>query len=437
MGCINEIGVKPEADNVSGLLGDVGLADYIRETYAALTPKGFIIRIGIDNFSAINTNYGMAYGDYILKKTADCIANTLNSNQRLFKLVSDEFMIVDFSGSNITEAIKIYMNCKKNVNKFIEDNNYKIMYTLSAGVIDASHIKDEDDSYIKLSEFALKQAKDSGKNTYYIYRNEDFEHYNRRRVINTALHNAVDDDFAGFEVYYQPIVDTKTYRLIGAEALMRFFMPDPDGGSPQFVSPVEFIPLLEESGLIIPVGKWILEQSARQCAIWTKQIESFRINVNVSYIQVIKSDVLTDIMAAINDNGIKPYNIGIELTESGYLDSNPHFNELWSKLKDNGVVVVLDDFGTGYSNLHCLSDLKPDYIKIDRSFTVKALKNHYDYELLTYIIQMTHSLSLSLCIEGVETPEELDELRRINPDYIQGYLFGKPYPANEFDERFM
>lgn len=246
MGCINEIGVKPEADNVSGLLGDVGLADYIREAYAALTPKGFIIRIGIDNFSAINTNYGMAYGDYILKKTADCIANTLNSNQKLFKLVSDEFMIVDFSGSNITEAIKIYMNCKKNVNKFIEDNNYKIMYTLSAGVIDASHIKDEDDSYIKLSEFALKQAKDSGKNTYYIYRNEDFEHYNRRRVINTALHNAVDDDFAGFEVYYQPIVDTKTYRLIGAEALMRFFMPDPDGGSPQFVSPVEFIPLLEE-----------------------------------------------------------------------------------------------------------------------------------------------------------------------------------------------
>lgn len=123
MGCINEIGVKPEADNVSGLLGDVGLADYIREAYAALTPKGFIIRIGIDNFSAINTNYGMAYGDYILKKTADCIANTLNSNQKLFKLVSDEFMIVDFSGSNITEAIKIYMNCKKNVNKFIEDNN--------------------------------------------------------------------------------------------------------------------------------------------------------------------------------------------------------------------------------------------------------------------------------------------------------------------------
>ena len=93
--------------------------------------------------------------------------------------------------------------------------------------------------------------------------------------------DAVDDDFAGFEVYYQPIVDTKTYRLIGAEALMRFFMPDPDGGSPQFISPVEFIPLLEESGLIIPVGKWILEQSARQCAIWTKQIESFRINVKV------------------------------------------------------------------------------------------------------------------------------------------------------------
>lgn len=159
-----------------------------------------------------------------------------------------------FSGSNITEAIKIYMNCKKNVNKFIEDNNYKIMYTLSAGVIDASHIKDEDDSYIKLSEFALKQAKDSGKNTYYIYRNEDFEHYNRRRVINTALHNAVDDDFAGFEVYYQPIVDTKTYRLIGAEALMRF-LPSIQMVEAHNLYHLLSHSVLEESGLIIPVGK--------------------------------------------------------------------------------------------------------------------------------------------------------------------------------------
>lgn len=437
VGCINEIGVKPEADNVSGLLGEYVLDRYIKDTCTDNIPDGFIIRMSIDNFSTINADFGMSYGDFILKRTAECILESIKPTQKLFKAGSDEFIIVDFNGSSINEAVDIYKQCKKHINNFIENNRYNTIYTLSAGIINTRDITLEEENYVKLSEFALKTAKDNGRNNYYIYSKTDYDSYKRKLYISKALHNAVNEDFKGFQVFYQPLVDASTYMLTGAEALMRFSIKKEGVDECEYISPAEFIPVLEETGLIIPAGRWILEQSAKQCSIWNEHVKDFRVNINVSYIQVMKSDVFSDIMSVIDKYSLQPSCIGIELTESGYLDSITHFNHLWRKLKDNGVYVILDDFGTGYSNLHCLSDLKPNYIKIDRTFTLKALKNKYDYELMTYIIDMAHSLGLKLCIEGVETSDDLRQLRDSGADYIQGYLFGKPYPAVEFEKRYV
>ena len=437
VGCINEIGVKPEADNVSGLLGEYALDRYIKDTCTDNIPDGFIIRMSIDNFSTINADFGMSYGDFILKRTAECILESIKPTQKLFKAGSDEFIIVDFNGSSINEAVDIYKQCKKHINNFIENNRYNTIYTLSAGIINTRDITLEEENYVKLSEFALKTAKDNGRNNYYIYSKTDYDSCKRKLYISKALHNAVNEDFKGFQVFYQPVVDASTYMLTGAEALMRFSIKKEGVDECEYISPVEFIPVLEETGLIIPAGRWILEQSAKQCSIWNEHVKDFRVNINVSYIQVMKSDVFSDIMSVIDKYSLQPSCIGIELTESGYLDSSTHFNHLWRKLKDNGVYVILDDFGTGYSNLHCLSDLKPNYIKIDRTFTLKALRNKYDYELMTYIIDMAHSLGLKLCIEGVETSDDLRQLRDPGADYIQGYLFGKPYPAVEFEKRYV
>lgn len=437
VGCINEIGVKPEADNVSGLLGEYVLDRYIKDTCTDNIPDGFIIRMSIDNFSTINADFGMSYGDFILKRTAECILESIKPTQKLFKAGSDEFIIVDFNGSSINEAVDIYKQCKKHINNFIENNRYNTIYTLSAGIINTRDITLEEENYVKLSEFALKTAKDNGRNNYYIYSKTDYDRYKRKLYISKALHNAVNEDFKGFQVFYQPLVDASTYMLTGAEALMRFSIKKEGVDECEYISPAEFIPVLEETGLIIPAGRWILEQSAKQCSICNEHVKDFRVNINVSYIQVMKSDVFSDIMSVIDKYSLQPSCIGIELTESGYLDSSTHFNHLWRMLKDNGVYVILDDFGTGYSNLHCLSDLKPNYIKIDRTFTLKALKNKYDYKLMTYIIDMAHSLGLKLCIEGVETSDDLRQLRGPGADYIQGYLFGKPYPAVEFEKRYV
>ena len=345
VGCINEIGVKPEADNVSGLLGEYALDRYIKDTCTDNIPDGFIIRMSIDNFSTINADFGMSYGDFILKRTAECILESIKPTQKLFKAGSDEFIIVDFNGSSINEAVDIYKQCKKHINNFIENNRYNTIYTLSAGIINTRDITLEEENYVKLSEFALKTAKDNGRNNYYIYSKTDYDSYKRKLYISKALHNAVNEDFKGFQVFYQPVVDASTYMLTGAEALMRFSIKKEGVDECEYISPVEFIPVLEETGLIIPAGRWILEQSAKQCSIWNEHVKDFRVNINVSYIQVMKSDVFSDIMSVIDKYSLQPSCIGIELTESGYLDSSTHFNHLWRKLKDNGVYVILDDFG--------------------------------------------------------------------------------------------
>lgn len=457
VGCINEIGQKQKADNVSGLLGESSLSAYVEQFEDGL-PDGFFLRIGIDDFRDINGDFGMEYGDYILKSTADCIAENIKPSQRLYRILADEFMVVDFSGGDMEAATELYKNIRKSLDTFIEENGYKSVFTISAGAVDTAKTSGTYENIMKLSEYALNTAKDQGKNRCYIYMQEDYDVFLRKKQITRQLHHAVNHGFEGFETYYQPIVDIKTRRLVGAEALMRFSMPErcEDGETKkeavcvgedghdadekvhwERISPVEFIPLLEETGLIIPAGKWMLHQAISTCSRWQKYIPNFRININLSYVQVMKSRVLTEILTALRLYGLEPSAVGIELTESGYLDTNTHFQKLWDGLKKNGVLVILDDFGTGYSNLHCLGDLRPNYIKIDRSFTLKALNNQYEHDLMTQIITMTHKLDLTICVEGIETEDEFAKISELDPDYIQGFLFGKPQPAEEFYENLI
>jgi diguanylate cyclase (GGDEF)-like protein len=436
IGCINEIGERQKADNVSGLLGETSLSAYVRK-YKDKFPDGFFMRVGIDDLGAINGNLGNKYGDFIIKKTADCLAENLNEKQQLFRIVGDEFMIVDFCGGTLQDALQLYSNCRKSIDYFVEQNQYKAVFTLSAGILKCEAVYGGYDAVLKLTEFTLNEAKENGRNSYYVFSQEEYDRFKRRKKIERQLYDAVNHNFEGFEAYFQPIVDATTFQLAGAEALMRFSMPSEEKeGGIERVSPVEFIPLLEQTGLIIPAGKWMLQQSIGVCQKWQKWIPHFRMNINLSYVQVMKSNALEEILNIIRLYGIEAGNVGIELTESGYLDSR-HFQKLWNGLKENGVQVILDDFGTGYSNLHCLGDLEPNYIKIDRSFTLKSLQNEYEHALMKQIIDMTHSLDLAICIEGIETGDELQDLRALGADYIQGYLFGKPCSESEFEEHFI
>ena len=432
VGCINEIGCKQKADNVSGLLGESSLQNELKAVDGERL-SGFILRLGIDNFKEINENRGMDYGDMVLKRTAECIQTAISPNQKLYRIVADEFVVIDLNGGRVEDAVQLYKDIQGRIDCFIEENRYEVFYTISAGILDFSAVDDQ--SYYNLmryAEFSLNEAKNGGKNKYYIYSQIDYDLFQRKKDIIHIMRQAVNHDFEGFEAYFQPIMDISKNRLFSAETLLRFRTSETG-----VITPGEFIPLLEESNLIIPVGKWVLYQAMEACSKIQKKVPDFRISVNLSYIQVLKSNILEDILSGIEKYQLKKGSILIELTESGFLESNTFFLNFCEGLKENGIPLALDDFGTGYSNFHYLYNLNPSTIKIDRSFTMKALSNSYEHNLLQHMIDMTHSIDLKLCVEGIETKQELNKICEMGPDYIQGFYFGKPYPLEQFMADFV
>jgi len=432
VGCINEIGMKQKADNVSGLLGESSLKHEIKEQ-AKERIKGFVLRLGIDDFKEINENKGMDYGDKILRETAGCIESAVLPEQQIYKILADEFIVMDFSGRKAEEAKALYKAIRKNIDYFIEENHYEVFYTLSAGVLDLECM--ESQTYynlMKLSEFALNEAKKRGKNNCYFYDEKDYEAFLRKRKLIRIVRQSVNNDFEGFAAFFQPIMDIKENNLASAETLMRFYTEETG-----MVSPAEFIPLLEESALIIPVGRWILHQAMSACSKIQQTIPQFRISVNLSYIQVLKSNVLAEILSGMEKYQLNPGSVIIELTESGFLEADNNFICFCEGLRENGILLALDDFGTGYSNFHYLYNLSPDTIKIDRSFTLKALNNDYEFNLLRHMVDMAHSINLKICIEGIETEQELQKISQMGPDYIQGYYFGKPCAFHQFLEEYI
>ncbi len=428
VGCINEIGKKQKADNISGLLRETSLQQSIVENSKKGRMSGFLLRVGIDHFKEINENRGMDYGDMILQRTAECIEAVIEPDQQLYRIVADEFAIVDFNGRTAEEAKRLYHMIRMEIDRFIEENCYEVFYTLSAGILELEQVQIQDcENLLKLSEFALTEAKNRGRNQSYIYVREDYEKFQRKRKLLSAMRRAINNNFEGFETHFQPIVDIKNECLSTAEILLRFSMEELGR-----VSPMEFIPLLEESGLIIPVGRWVLRKAMEACSQIQKDIPNFRVSVNLSYIQVQKSNVLADIYEGMREFQLKPGSIIVELTESGFLESDSAFAKFCNGLKENGILLALDDFGTGYSNFHYLYTLSPDTIKIDRSFTVKALGNDHEYNILRYMVEMAHSIELKLCVEGIETKDELTRICQMRPDYIQGYYFGKPCTLETF-----
>lgn len=432
IGCINEIGKKTKADNISGLLGEPSLRRMM-EQMGTEQKQGFILRIGIDSFKEINENKGMEYGDMILRKTAESIQQVLMPGQSAYRIVADEYVIIDFSNRDIVQARRIYRRLCQKVSSFLEQNQYEVFYTLSAGVVELSKVENQDYlNLMKLSEFALSEAKRTGRNQDYVFKEEDYEIFLRKRQLLSSLRHSINDNFKGFETHFQPIMDTQDEQLYSAETLLRYHTEEFGN-----VSPAEFIPILEESGLILPVGRWVLYSAMEACSEIQKKIPDFHVSVNISYVQVLKSDMLGEILMGLKRFDLASDSIVIELTESGFLEENAHFVEFCEGLRKYQIPLALDDFGTGYSNFHYLTTLNPDTIKIDRSFTMKALNSKEEYTLLQYMVDMSHSMSLKLCIEGIETEQELKKISRIGPDYIQGFYYGRPSNLENFQRDYV
>lgn len=434
VGCLNETGNQRRADNVTGLLGGMEFCDYLRSQKKPVT-TGFLMHIGIDDFAAVNGTHGSNYGDYVLKSVADCMKECLSENQRLFHLIAGQYVIVDLDSTSMDDAIQLKKRIGEKIDEFIISEKYEVVFSVSAGVIDASTVAEGYEECRKKFEFSLKKAKQMGKNNIYFYRQEDYEKFQRNGRIISALRSSIANGCEGFEVYYQPIVDCVSGRVIGAEALMRYTMVTEEGK--EWLSPVEFIPLLEKTGLIIPAGRFVLNEAAKMCREIQQYIPEFRVNVNISCYQIEHGKIADKILTAVRDNGLTPDRICIEMTESGFMDMTPAFCKFRKVLEENGIQFVIDDFGTGYSNLHCISDMNPGYVKMDKDFTAKAMSCERDYELFKKIIEMVHSIGIRICVEGIEKEDWHLKMKELQADYLQGYFFGKPCEKKKFMEEFV
>jgi len=204
-----------------------------------------------------------------------------------------------------------------------------------------------------------------------------------------------------------------------------------------FMSPVEFIPLLEESSLIIPLGRWIMQTAVKQCKDWKNYIPDFKMNINLSFVQLIKSDIVKDALECIDANDIPHDNIVFELTESGELESSQATKNVLKSFMEKNIELAIDDFGTGYSNFRYMKDMMFAMVKIDRLFIKNIQHSEYDYRIVKHITDMAHSLNLKVCYEGVETQKELDIVKSLNPDCIQGFFYGRPVNPFKFEQKHL
>jgi diguanylate cyclase (GGDEF)-like protein len=429
-GCINEIGRPRKADNESGMLKDTGLLQYLKE-HPEHSDQGYFLRIGVDGLKSINGRLGMSFGDLVLRRLASCIKACVKPEQQIFRTDSDEYLIMSPYGKR-EDAIGMYQEVRRQVDAFLREIHYEVIFTISSGILLNEDFENHSyDNIMKLTEYALNCAKNYGKNTYAVYNKKSYHEYLRHQGLLMEVVQSVNNDYEGFHAFFQPIFH-RNGGLYGLETLMRYV-----SGTRGMVSPAELIPLLEESSLIIPVGNWIMDQALKIGREFQKLQPEMKIGINVSYVQIMKSDFVGTLIETIEKYDIAPSTVTIELTESGLLESEQRLNDIWKKLKSYGVRLALDDFGTGYSNFHYLNELRPNTLKVDRSFMISAMKDSYEFALLKNLMALAHNLGLDVCMEGIETEEEEEKMGSIEPEFFQGFKFGRPCPAEDFREKYL
>ena len=298
----------------------------------------------------------------------------------------------------------------------------ELSVTLSSGVALAPADGSDFATLLKNADTALHHAKASGRDTHRFYAEamnaEAVAHLSTRSSLRRALERQE------FLIHYQPQVSLETGAVIGAEALLRWNHPDKG-----MIPPGAFIPVAEDSGLIVPIGAWVLAEACRQAARWRSQGLSLSIAVNLSALQLQRNDLVRTVTQALADSGLDPLLLELELTESMLIQNTELVIDNLRRIKAMGIQVSIDDFGTGYSNLSYIGRLAVDKLKIDRSFVADLTRNHDSAKITAAVIQMAHSLNLTAVAEGVEDAETLEALRLLRCDVAQGYFLGRPGPA--------
>ena len=434
-GMMTRMAQRNQADEVTGLLNKYQFEHGVKMAlagYRATEEGGAVILFGLDNFKIVNETYNRLVGDQVLRHVARTVESILPPMLTLYKLDGDVFAII-YPGAGEGDVQDIFTGIQRSLAQPQILDGHTYFCTVSGGtVFYPANGKD----YLvlhKYAEAAMDIAKRDGKNRNCIFSKEEYNRWVRSISMRDNLRESVENGCTGFSLFFQPQVSAEDQCLIGAEALLRWKSP-----KGRMVAPMEFIPILEETRLIIPVGRWIVEEALRVCKKWRRIVPNFRVSVNLSYEQVKDASFKDFVNECIDRYDVPPEALVLELTESKIIADWNFVNREFDHFRKKGISIAMDDFGTGYSSLATLKNLSCDIVKIDREFVKNILENDFDRRLVKYTVELCHSIGIRTCIEGVEEEEVYKLLRQeCNADTIQGYLFGRPESVENFEEKFL
>jgi diguanylate cyclase (GGDEF)-like protein/PAS domain S-box-containing protein len=410
-------------DSLTGLPNRALLTDRLMHGLAGSRRRGSqlgVMFLDVDRFKAVNDSLGHTVGDDLLRHAAERIAGAIRVGDTLARFGGDEFVVVCDDVSAVeTEEVAVRVVEALSQPRLIGDQEMNVKISLGIAIAD---VRATPGSLLRDSEAAMCRAKERGGGRIEIFDDVLRSKVERRLTTGSALQRALERE--EFTVYFQPVVDLSTGAMVCAEALLRWQHPDRG-----LVGPDEFIPLAEETDLIVPIGAWVLEQACWQLVQWQRTEPSMSVAVNLSVRQMLNPGITGQVEAVLSRTGLRPADLCLELTETGLMDDVDYFGRTLAGLKALGVGLAIDDFGTGYSSLSYLKRFPVDAVKVDRSFVDGLGADPHDSALVAAIVAMAAALGLEVTAEGVETKEQLAILKGLHCQRAQGFYLARPTPA--------
>ncbi|MBX4136395.1 EAL domain-containing protein [Pseudomonas sp. S5F11] len=385
-----------------------------------------VMFIGLDRFKRINNALGYPVGDEVLQQVSHSLVATVRDSDSVFRYGSDEFVIVLHDVQHPQQTQHIADKVLRTISATRHVAGHDLSVTASLGISIYPNDSCNAVELIKHAETAMHTSKERGANDFSFYTEDMNLRAQHQQNLESAIRHALERD--EFVLHYQPKLDLRSGRIVGAEALIRWFQPRSG-----WVSPADFIPVAEDSGLIVPLTQWVLRQACEQAQAWRGMgLPPLCMSVNVSPIDFRQRDFVDNLAAILKQSGLPPARLELEITESVLMQNVDETVDILQKIKAMGVRLALDDFGTGYSSLSYLRRFPIDVLKIDQSFVRGLNVNSQDAQLISAIIGMGKSLELNIIAEGVETVEQLNFLKTQQCEEGQGFLFSKAVPPKDF-----
>ncbi|MBQ7360056.1 MAG: EAL domain-containing protein [Lachnospiraceae bacterium] len=396
--------------------------------------QGGILYLDLDDFKHINDGLGHQYGDVLLKSISNSLRRIDGIQKTCYRMGGDEFVIV-IPAEHYDRLDGILEDIKQIFAKpwFLKDADYYC--TMSMGIVSFPHGDDTVQDLIKKADIAMYEAKKTGKNRMAKYTDSLESTSGKRLDMEKNMRDATVAGFGEFEVYYQPIIDIQRdgTPCAGAEALIRW-----NSTELGFISPAEFIPLAEYLGLINPIGNHVLKSACETCRYWNEHgYPNYKINVNLSVVQLLQADVVDIVRKTLHETGINPRNLTLEVTESLAINDMERMKEILGSIKALGVRIALDDFGTGYSSLNHIREIPFDVIKVDQSFVRDLAEDAYSQSFIKLVSELAETIGVSICVEGIETQEQFKVLEGMRVRMVQGYYFDRPLTRRQFDAKYV